>query len=44
MIITGTSSAGHLKENVAAGGLVLDHAIMSRLDAAGGEPRRDGAL
>jgi len=36
LLIPGTSSVGHLKENLAAGDLVLDDAAMTALDAIGG--------
>ncbi len=36
LLIPGTSSVGHLRENLAAGDLVLDEAAMSALDAIGG--------
>jgi len=36
LLIPGTSSVGHLKENLAAGDLVLDAAAMAALDAIGG--------
>ena len=36
LLIPGTSSVGHLKENLAAGDLVLDEAAMTALDAIGG--------
>lgn len=36
LLIPGTSSVGHLRENLAAGDLVLDKAAMAALDAIGG--------
>jgi pyridoxine 4-dehydrogenase len=36
LLIPGTSSVGHLKENLAAGDLVLDAEAMTALDAIGG--------
>jgi len=36
LLIPGTSSVGHLRENLAAGDLVLDAAAMTALDAIGG--------
>jgi pyridoxine 4-dehydrogenase len=36
LLIPGTSSVGHLRENLAAGDLVLDEAAMTALDAIGG--------
>ncbi|QTC92594.1 aldo/keto reductase family oxidoreductase [Brevundimonas goettingensis] len=36
LLIPGTSSVGHLKENLVAGDLVLDEAAMTALDAIGG--------
>ncbi|HEY0238472.1 MAG TPA: aldo/keto reductase [Friedmanniella sp.] len=42
MIITGTSSPGHLIENIASGDLVLDRPTMARLDHGAGQDGRDG--
>ncbi|NBW08048.1 MAG: aldo/keto reductase family oxidoreductase [Caulobacteraceae bacterium] len=36
LLIPGTSSVGHLRENLAAGDLVLDETAMTALDAIGG--------
>jgi aryl-alcohol dehydrogenase-like predicted oxidoreductase len=44
LLIPGTSSVGHLEENLAAGDLVLDAAALDALELAGraGRPGRDG--